>query len=42
MKEQPIQVTCLFSGEAELHQIVQQSFHLYISQVLAKRRGYTA
>ena len=36
MKKQPLQVTCFFSGEEDVQQILLCSFRLYLSRILAE------
>lgn len=36
MKKQPMQVTCFFSGEEDVQQILLRSFRLYLSRILAE------
>ena len=35
MKKQSLQVTCSFSGEGDVQQILIRSFRLYLSRILA-------
>lgn len=37
MKKQPPFVTCIFSGEEDVRQILLRSFRLYLSRSLARR-----
>lgn len=39
MKMQSLQVTCFFSDEEDVQQILLQSFRLYISRILAEHYG---
>lgn len=37
MKKQSLQVTCSFSSEGDVQQILLQSFRLYLGRILAER-----